>query len=206
MCVLWFSVFLLCFILIPCPFVSLLAFQCVLWPFLLLCVSLCVSLHYLTCPFPSSLTLPVPDPLDSVSVYLVYVLHSVYSVMYPVIPSTSFRLSVIFSSVSYCVFPIGMFWRCFFYFFIWFELRFSVALCLSCFIATLFLVLDSILVVSFLMFCCNQLCLNKACFCFPPILPPIRVCMWVHLSRTVWWQRFSVMVIPKNLKLFTCST
>ena len=43
-------------------------------------------------------------------------------------------------------------WTCALFFFIWFELCFSVALCLSCFITTLFLVLDSILIVCFLMF------------------------------------------------------
>ena len=54
----------------------------ILWPCVpplcqfLPCVSpsLCFSLRYLTCPLPSSLSSPVPDPLVSVSVYLVFVL------------------------------------------------------------------------------------------------------------------------------------
>ena len=88
-------VVVLWFILTLCPCVSLLVFQC------LLCVSppLCVSLCYLTCP-PSSLTSPVPDPLGSVSVYLVCVLPAVFVSSF-CRPSASARLFVMFCSVSF---------------------------------------------------------------------------------------------------------
>ena len=49
--------------------VSRLAFQ------FLLCF---FSLHYLTCPLPSSLTSPLPNPLVSVSVYIVFFLPRVW--------------------------------------------------------------------------------------------------------------------------------
>ena len=84
----------------------------------LLCVSPSVSfsLHYLTCPSPSSFTSPVPDPVVSVSVYLVFVLPALISSLRH--PSASVCLSVMFSSVfsslSSCVFPIAIFgfWFC----------------------------------------------------------------------------------------------
>ena len=97
---------LLCFILNPCPFVSLLAFQCVL------CVAaLCFpSLLHLSFSLLSHLT--CPDPLVSVSVYLVFALpaHFVCS-FHP--PSASVSLFVMFcgvySSLSSCLSPGGMF-------------------------------------------------------------------------------------------------
>ena len=74
-----------CFILKPCPFVPLIAFQ------FLHCVfsSQCFSVHYLTFPSPSLLTSPVPVPFVSVSVYLVFVVPHVFlslfwfSMMFP---------------------------------------------------------------------------------------------------------------------------
>ena len=94
--------FCLCFILNPCPFCVSSGFHC------LLCVCPSVSLHYLTCPFPSSLTSPVPDPLVSVSVYLVFVLPGLLICSF-CHPSTFVRLLVMFCSVSSCVSLIGMF-------------------------------------------------------------------------------------------------
>ena len=101
-----------CFILKPCPCVSLLAFQG------LLCVfpSQCFSVHYLTCPFPTSLTSPVPDPLDSVSVYIVFVLPHVFVSSFSDVPRYCVCLSwscysVLVrrsSNVSSCL-PFGMF-------------------------------------------------------------------------------------------------
>lgn len=53
--------YLVSYVFIPCPCVSL-QFPSVFFP---LCFPLCVSLHYLTSPLPSS---PVPDPLVRVCV------------------------------------------------------------------------------------------------------------------------------------------
>ena len=102
-------------------------------------------------------------------------------------------------------------------FFIWFDLRFFVAFCLTCFICSFVLVLDSMLFCCFLMiFFCIQLCLNKACFCFPQILPPVclrlgpplifphnrNTCRHKHSWKMSWCLLDSFMVPPRQMCLF----
>ena len=136
---------------------------------------LCVSpslfipfLRYLTCPFPSSLTSPVPDPLISVSVFSMrsLSLHSVILCLF---------LFVMFCSVS----PIGTFWI--FSCDLNFALFFSPCLVFSCYFVCC--PLSSFFSQS-PVFCTFQLVKIKLAFCFffpPPILPPVCVCVWVHI-------------------------
>ena len=88
-----------------------------------LCVSSCFSLHYLTCPFPSSLTSPVPDPLVSVSVYLAFALPALL-VSSSCHPSASVCLFMLFCS---SVPPVSPVWYILLFWFLVFSVDLSFA-------------------------------------------------------------------------------
>ena len=112
-----------------------------------LCVSSCFSLHYLTCPFPSSLTSPVPDPLVSVSVYLAFALPALL-VSSSCHPSASVCLFMLFcSSVS----PVSPVWYILLFWFLVFSVDLSFAFF---FFGTLFLSQCLVLVFLFSCFFC----------------------------------------------------
>ena len=121
----------------------------IIWYYALVCLFLCfssssvfvppcvfpcvsVSLCYLTCPFHSSLTSPVPDLLISVSVYLVFVLPALLSVTSIIRHPSASVLPVMFGSVSPSlssyVPPIGMFGFWFLFSLVIWKMPFSLHL------------------------------------------------------------------------------
>ena len=121
----------------------------IIWYYALVCLFLCfssssvfvppcvfpcvsVSLCYLTCPFHSSLTSPVPDLLISVSVYLVFVLPALLSVSSIIRHPSASVLPVMFGSVSPSlssyVPPIGMFGFWFLFSLVIWKMPFSLHL------------------------------------------------------------------------------
>ena len=111
-----------------------------------------------------------------------------FSLCFPSLPHLSFSLpsrltcslschKCVCTFVLYCLLlclPLWYVWILISYLFIWFELCFSVALCLALLFATLFLVLDTFLFfLVLLVFVYFSICKLKLAFCFPHFVPPV---------------------------------
>ena len=143
--------------------------SCVFFDIMLSCVLFSSPVSFSSLSVFPCVTSPVCAPLVSVSACIdLFSTLSARSVMYPVIPSASVRLAVMFSLVS----PLLVCLDFDSLLFIWFELAFSVAPCSALLLLSLWS-LTHFLFFQVLVFCKFQLLFPLSCLSC--------VCIWVLL-------------------------
>ena len=141
-----------------------------------LCFSLCVPLHYLTCPLPSLLSSPVPHLVISGSVYSLCPPSCLFQFVLWCPPCPRYSASLSFPG-TLSVVPHVSHLVCFGFLLLAFIWTFFFALCfLSLLVATLYFIwFACVSRIPWIFFLLTWLLVIRLAFCFPHFLPPVNV-------------------------------